>query len=66
MCFSGSQVVCANLKFDTGVSDKELLSGISKAVRVYYNYTGDAVCLNTSQTATGNLGFMGWYYQVKY
>ncbi|XP_048016989.1 lysosomal Pro-X carboxypeptidase [Megalobrama amblycephala] len=57
------KAVCANLKFDTGVSDKELLNGISKAVRVYYNYTGDAVCLNTSQTATGNLGFMGWYYQ---
>ncbi|ROL49925.1 Lysosomal Pro-X carboxypeptidase [Anabarilius grahami] len=57
------KVVCANLKFDTGVSDKQLLNGISKAVRVYYNYTGDASCLNTSQTATGNLGFLGWYYQ---
>ncbi|XP_067307027.1 lysosomal Pro-X carboxypeptidase isoform X2 [Pseudorasbora parva] len=57
------KVVCTNLQFDTGVSDKQLLNGISKAVRVYYNYTGDAVCLNTSQTATGNLGMLGWFYQ---
>lgn len=66
MCFSDPQVVCRNLQFDAGVSDKQLLSGISQAVRVYYNYTGDAVCLNTSQTATGDLGIMGWFYQVKY
>ncbi|XP_016408296.1 lysosomal Pro-X carboxypeptidase-like [Sinocyclocheilus rhinocerous] len=57
------KVVCKNLHFNTGVSDKQLLNGISQAVRVYYNYTGDAVCLNTSQTATGNLGFLGWFYQ---
>lgn len=56
-------VVCKNLYFNTSVSDQQLLSGISQAVRVYYNYTGDAVCLNTSQTATGNLGFLGWFYQ---
>lgn len=57
------KVVCKNLQFNTGVSDKLLLSGVSEAVRVYYNYTGDAVCLNTSKTATGNLGFLGWFYQ---
>uniref|UniRef100_A0A8C2KE06 Lysosomal Pro-X carboxypeptidase n=1 Tax=Cyprinus carpio TaxID=7962 RepID=A0A8C2KE06_CYPCA len=57
------KVVCKSLNFDTGVSDKQLLNGISQAIKVYYNYTGDAVCLNTSQTATGNLGLLGWYYQ---
>lgn len=58
------EVVCTHLKFDTGVSDKQLLHGISQAVRVYYNYTGEALCLNTSQTATGNLGILGWFYQA--
>nr|XP_017214720.1 lysosomal Pro-X carboxypeptidase isoform X2 [Danio rerio] len=57
------KVVCKNLQFNKGVSDKQLLNGVSQAVRVYYNYTGDAVCLNTSKTATGNLGFLGWFYQ---
>lgn len=58
------QVVCKHLGFEPTVSDYQLLHGISQAVRVYYNYTGDTPCLNTSQTATGNLGFMGWYYQA--
>ncbi|XP_051535604.1 lysosomal Pro-X carboxypeptidase isoform X3 [Myxocyprinus asiaticus] len=55
--------VCTHLRFGSSVSDKQLLHGISQAVRVYYNYSGDALCLNTSQTATGNLGFLGWFYQ---
>ncbi|XP_056613248.1 lysosomal Pro-X carboxypeptidase isoform X1 [Triplophysa dalaica] len=55
--------VCTHLQFDTGVSDKQLLHGISQAVRVYYNYSGDSPCLNTSQSATGNLGILGWFYQ---
>ncbi|XP_036419132.1 lysosomal Pro-X carboxypeptidase isoform X1 [Colossoma macropomum] len=58
------KVVCSHLQFDTGVSDKQLLHGIAQAVKVYYNYTGSAVCLNTSQTATGSLGFRGWFYQA--
>ncbi|XP_060744009.1 lysosomal Pro-X carboxypeptidase [Tachysurus vachellii] len=57
------KVVCTHLQFDTDASHKQLLHGISQAVRVYYNYTGSAVCLNVSETATGNLGIMGWFYQ---
>lgn len=57
-------VVCKHLRLDSTASDKQLLHGVSQAVRVYYNYTGNAPCLNTSQTATGNLGFIGWYYQA--
>ncbi|KAF4086152.1 hypothetical protein AMELA_G00103340 [Ameiurus melas] len=57
------KVVCKHLQFDTDVPDKQLLYGISQAVRVYYNYTGSAVCLNVSETATRSLGIMGWYYQ---
>ena len=61
---SVSQVVCKYLSFQSSVSDNELLHGVSQAAKVYYNYTGSTPCLNTSQTATGNLGFLGWYYQV--
>lgn len=57
-------MVCKHLAFDSSVSDQQLLLGVSQAAKVYYNYTGSASCLNTSQTATGSLGFMGWYYQV--
>ncbi|XP_072547921.1 lysosomal Pro-X carboxypeptidase [Salminus brasiliensis] len=57
------KVVCTHLQLDIEVSDKQLLHGISQAVKVYYNYTGSAECLNTSQTATGSLGFRGWFYQ---
>ncbi|XP_068174272.1 lysosomal Pro-X carboxypeptidase isoform X1 [Antennarius striatus] len=58
------QVVCKYLALDSTVSDYQLLHGVSKAVKVYYNYTGSSSCLNTSQTATGSLGFLGWYYQA--
>ncbi|XP_071372461.1 lysosomal Pro-X carboxypeptidase [Centroberyx affinis] len=58
------QAVCKYLGFDSAVSDYQLLHGISQAAKVYYNYTGSASCLNTSQTATGSLGLMGWYYQA--
>ncbi|KAG9265025.1 lysosomal Pro-X carboxypeptidase [Astyanax mexicanus] len=57
------KVVCSYLSFVTDVPDKELLHGISQAVNVYYNYTGNAECLNISLTATGNLGIRGWFYQ---
>lgn len=57
------KVVCQYLTHPT-VPDQQLLQGISKAVKVYYNYTGNAPCLNVSQTATGSLGAMGWYYQA--
>lgn len=58
------QVVCKYLAFDSDVSDYQLLHGVSQAAKVYYNYTGSASCLNTSQTATGSLGLLGWYYQA--
>ncbi|KAJ8410889.1 hypothetical protein AAFF_G00188460 [Aldrovandia affinis] len=57
------KVVCRHLT-DSTAPDEQLLHGISQAVKVYYNYTGSAQCLNMSQTATGNLGYMGWYYQA--
>ncbi|CAL8334015.1 unnamed protein product [Boreogadus saida] len=59
-----TQVVCRHLGFDSSVSDYKLLQGVSEAARVYYNYTGTTACLNTSSTATGSLGFLGWYYQA--
>ncbi|XP_066521849.1 lysosomal Pro-X carboxypeptidase [Hoplias malabaricus] len=58
------KVVCSHLQFKTDVPDKQLLHAVSQAVKVYYNYTGNTECLNTSQTATGNLGIRGWFYQA--
>ena len=60
------QAVCRHLGFDSSVSDYQLLQGVSEAARVYYNHTGTTACLNTSSTATGSLGFLGWYYQVRH
>lgn len=58
------KVVCKYLSFNHSVPDDHLLHGVSQATKVYYNYTGSSPCLNTSQTATGSLGFIGWFYQV--
>ncbi|MFT7803846.1 lysosomal Pro-X carboxypeptidase-like [Arapaima gigas] len=57
------QVVCKYL-MNSSLPDKLLLQGISRSVKVYYNYTEDTQCLNISQTATGSLGYFGWYYQA--
>lgn len=59
-----SKVVCKHLALDPSVSAFQLLHGVSEAAKVYYNYTGSSSCLNTSQTATGSLGLLGWFYQV--
>ncbi|TDH14681.1 hypothetical protein EPR50_G00023240 [Perca flavescens] len=58
------QVVCKFLALDPSVSDYQLLHGVSQAAKVYYNYTGSTSCLNTSQTVTGSLGLLGWFYQA--
>ncbi|XP_078401819.1 lysosomal Pro-X carboxypeptidase-like isoform X1 [Cetorhinus maximus] len=57
------KVVCTFLK-DPSLSAESLLQNIFQAVNVYYNYTGNAECLNISQTATSNLDDQGWYYQT--
>ncbi|XP_063301035.1 lysosomal Pro-X carboxypeptidase [Pelobates fuscus] len=57
------QVVCKYLR-NPNSGEKELLQDIFQAVNVYYNYTGTAQCLNTSQTASGSLGDLGWTYQA--
>ncbi|XP_029458074.1 lysosomal Pro-X carboxypeptidase [Rhinatrema bivittatum] len=57
------QVVCKYLQ-DPGLPDMELLKQIFQAANVYYNFSGDTQCLNISQTATENLGDLGWSYQA--
>ncbi|MBN3293335.1 PCP carboxypeptidase, partial [Polypterus senegalus] len=57
------EVVCKFLQ-DSKSEDKKLLQNIFLAASIYYNYTGNVECLNTSQTATGSLGYIGWYYQA--
>ncbi|XP_074996288.1 lysosomal Pro-X carboxypeptidase isoform X4 [Calonectris borealis] len=56
------QEVCKFLK-DPSLSDKLLLQNVFQAVNLYYNYSGEASCLDMSETATKNLGELGWYYQ---
>ncbi|KAK2101080.1 hypothetical protein P7K49_022428 [Saguinus oedipus] len=56
-------VVCQYLK-NPNVSDLLLLQNIFQALNVYYNYSGQAKCLNISETATGSLGTLGWSYQA--
>ncbi|XP_037378946.1 lysosomal Pro-X carboxypeptidase isoform X2 [Talpa occidentalis] len=57
------KVVCQFLK-DPSVSDVQMLQNISQALNIYYNYSGQAKCLNMSETATSSLGSMGWSYQA--
>ncbi|XP_053400662.1 lysosomal Pro-X carboxypeptidase-like [Mercenaria mercenaria] len=53
--------VCGKLSIP--VEGKQLLSDLAEAVRIYFNYTGQAKCLNTTQQATSDLGDLGWDYQ---
>ncbi|XP_038674469.1 lysosomal Pro-X carboxypeptidase [Scyliorhinus canicula] len=57
------KVVCSFLK-DPSLPAKSLMQNIFQALNVYFNYTGNAQCLNISQTATSNLDDQGWYYQT--
>ncbi|XP_071087061.1 lysosomal Pro-X carboxypeptidase-like [Haliotis cracherodii] len=56
------KAVCAPL--GSPLEDKLLMQGLYKAVNIYFNYTGQAKCLNTSQDATASLGDAGWGYQA--
>ncbi|KAM4047654.1 lysosomal Pro-X carboxypeptidase [Anomaloglossus baeobatrachus] len=55
--------VCKYLK-SPDLDDKSLLQNLFQAINVYYNYTGNTPCLNTSQTAVGSLDDLGWSYQA--
>ncbi|NXU81730.1 PCP carboxypeptidase, partial [Oreotrochilus melanogaster] len=57
------QEVCKFLK-NPSLSDKLLLQNVFQAVNLYYNYSGEVSCLDMSETATKNLGQLGWYYQA--
>ncbi|XP_054580661.1 lysosomal Pro-X carboxypeptidase isoform X2 [Eptesicus fuscus] len=60
---SETWVVCQYLK-NSNLSDRELLQNIFQALNVYYNYSGQARCLNMSETSTSSLGSLGWSYQA--
>lgn len=57
------KAVCQYLK-NSKVSDSLLLENLFQALNVYYNYSGQAKCLNISETTTSNLGAEGWAYQA--
>lgn len=56
------QAVCEKLSFPE--EGKQLLTSLAEAANIYFNYTGESDCLNTSQQATVNLGDLGWSYQA--
>ncbi|XP_037696975.1 lysosomal Pro-X carboxypeptidase [Choloepus didactylus] len=56
------KVVCQHLR-NPNVSDQNLVENIFQALNIYYNYSGQAKCLNISETATSSLGSLGWSYQ---
>uniref|UniRef100_A0A8C5XUT2 Lysosomal Pro-X carboxypeptidase n=1 Tax=Microcebus murinus TaxID=30608 RepID=A0A8C5XUT2_MICMU len=57
------KVACQYLR-NPNVSDSVLLENIFQALNVYYNYSGQAQCLNMSETTTRSLGSQGWSYQA--
>ena len=57
------QEVCKHLNI-ASPSDDELMTHLSSAVAVYYNYTGNNKCLNLTVGATSDLGDVGWDFQV--
>lgn len=57
------KVVCQYLK-NPDVSDTVLVQNIFQALNVYYNHSGQVKCLSISETATSNLGSLGWSYQA--
>uniref|UniRef100_A0AC11CV85 Prolylcarboxypeptidase n=1 Tax=Ovis aries TaxID=9940 RepID=A0AC11CV85_SHEEP len=61
--FCNNTVVCQYFKY-SNVPDTLLLRNIFQALNVYYNYSGQAKCLNVSETATSSLGVQGWSYQA--
>ncbi|XP_058162044.1 lysosomal Pro-X carboxypeptidase isoform X1 [Dasypus novemcinctus] len=56
------KIVCQHLR-NPKVSDQQLVQNIFQALNIYYNYSGQAKCLNVSETATSSLGTQGWSYQ---
>uniref|UniRef100_F1MAU4 Lysosomal Pro-X carboxypeptidase n=1 Tax=Bos taurus TaxID=9913 RepID=F1MAU4_BOVIN len=57
------KVVCQYFKY-SNVPDTVMVQNIFQALNVYYNYSGQAKCLNVSETATSSLGVLGWSYQA--
>lgn len=43
----------------------QLLAELGEAVEVYYNYSGQANCLNLSVSSVDSLGQDGWSFQVE-
>ncbi|XP_019634121.1 PREDICTED: lysosomal Pro-X carboxypeptidase-like [Branchiostoma belcheri] len=41
----------------------DVLEGIAAGATLYYNYTGQATCLNIQESAVSSLGDLGWSFQ---
>jgi hypothetical protein len=45
-------------------NDSNILSRIFAAASIYYNYTGQVDCFQTSDPGNDDLGVTGWNWQV--
>ena len=61
-CGINSQEACKFLP--TPLIGKPLIVGLSKVINLYYNYTGDAKCVDWTGGRTPGLGYSGWDFQV--
>lgn len=55
--------MCKHLP-DSSVADAELLTGVNQVANVYFNFTGNMSCFNTSVETTSDVGFDGWEFQA--
>ncbi|KAK7503719.1 hypothetical protein BaRGS_00004842 [Batillaria attramentaria] len=56
------QEFCRDLK--TPLTGKPLLEAVAKGMKMYFNCTGQAACLNMTKHATDYFGDRGWHYQT--
>uniref|UniRef100_A0A1B6MI79 Lysosomal Pro-X carboxypeptidase n=1 Tax=Graphocephala atropunctata TaxID=36148 RepID=A0A1B6MI79_9HEMI len=56
------RAVCEHL-LDKDLEGKKLLTALFQGVSVYFNYTGNATCLDYSDAYEPSLGDNGWNYQ---
>ncbi|XP_075226337.1 lysosomal Pro-X carboxypeptidase [Lycorma delicatula] len=54
---------CQHIK-TANLKGKELLGSVSNGLKIWYNYTGEAKCLDWSTEETTSLGYQGWDFQA--
>ena len=58
------KAVCRHLA-GSDLEGESLLASIADALNVYFNYTGNTKCFNSSQQSTTSMSDEGWDFQVR-